>query len=557
MTGSMAAHARPRELAAIALDFPLEPAEQAELEAHAADCAACRAFASALRRDIAAVAALPELDAPARVRRRVLGEPVRSGPRRGILAPLAQAAMLVIGIAPAVLFSLFQGAGAQGQPSLQAEYRGETTFEATGEERVVRVTVSLDAVAAATAESAFVSTWPALDLATHEHPYGSHPLAIVVRQVGPDGPLPGTQEVPGFLDVSACRARPGEPCLLDVELRLTWTGPASTTAAWELQAHVSFAFGDSEAIKKGARVEIVATDATRRLPAIVLAGLGAGLLAAILAARRLAATAAGGRVRRLAARAPLVLAVALLAGAGWLVAATGGVRVVAYEQTLAILLAAQAAALFGAHARRSRDRGLAENLTIGSVAFGSLPVIVLTVTARQAYQPIGVLALVATLTFVVAATVLVREPLASPSNGRPLTVRQRVLIEAWVAFATVMAFAGVVLGVFSWGWNAWFAGLDPSQAPLIVLAFLSFVAIRRWLNGGSRMLTLLGTVLAIDSSLVFVVSLVRRLGAQETLGAIVADWMTDPLGIALIGSFAFGVIAILGRRLRPDSDSAP
>lgn len=558
MTGSMDAHARSRELAAIALDFPLEPVEAAELEAHLADGEPCQAFATALRRDIAMVAALPEVDAPARVRRRVLGEHARSAPRRGILAPLAQAAVLVIGIAPVLLLSLIGGAGAQGQPSLETAYRGETTFESAGERRVVRAAVQLDAVAAGAAESAFVSAWPAFDLATHEPPYGSHPLAIEVRQFGPDGPLPADPESQGSLDLSACRARPGEPCLLDLELRLTWTGPIPATAAWELQAHVSFASGDSDVLERGARVEIAVADAAPRLPAIVLAGLGVGLLAAILATRRLAANVAGRRVGRLVGRASLVLAVALLAGAGWLLAATGGVRVVAYEQMLAILLAAQAAALVGAHARRSRDRALAETLAIGSVAFGSLPVILLTVAARQAYQPIGVLAMVAALTFVVAATAFVRGPLVAPLTGEPLTGRQRVFTEAWVAFATLTALIGVTFGVFGWGWNAWFAGLDASQAPLIVLAFLFFVAIGRWLSGRSRMLTLLGTVLAIDSAGVFVLWLVRRLDHPWLpAGEIIVDWVSDPLGIALIGSFAFGVIAILGRRLHPDAEPLP
>ena len=455
--------------------------------------------------------------------------------------------LLALAIASAALI-----ASSYGPPGVETSYRGETAFEAYGQEWVVRATVSLDPVAAAAAESAFVSAWPAFDLATHEHPYGSHPLAIDVRQVGPNGSLPGISETPGVLDISACRARPGEPCLLDVELRLTWTGPVPTTAAWELQAHVSFAFDDSDAIERGARVEIVANDTAPRLPAIVLAGLGGGLLAAILATRRLAATGAGGRVRRLAGRAPLVLAVALLAGAGWLLAATGGVRVVAHEQVLAILLAAQAAALFVAHARRNRDDGLAEKLAISSVAFGSLPVILLTVAARQAYQPIAVLALVATLTFVAAATVFVREPLVAPSTGKPLTMRQRAFIEAWVAFATLMALAGVTFGVFSWGWNAWFAGLDPSQAQLIVPAFLLFVAVGRWLHGRSRMLTLLSAASIVAGFGLIAVSLAMRLPHPWLpAGDVVLRFLTEPIGVLASATVVFGVVGVIARRLRP------
>ena len=117
MTGSMDAHARTRELAAIALDFPLEPAEEAELESHVADCEPCRAFATALRRDIAMVAALPEVDAPARVRRRVLGRTARiaTSPRM-LLAPLAAVLVLVVAVTPLALQFLFRSSGAASTP---------------------------------------------------------------------------------------------------------------------------------------------------------------------------------------------------------------------------------------------------------------------------------------------------------------------------------------------------------------------------------------------------------------------------------------------------------
>jgi len=123
MTGSIDAHARTRELAAIALDFPLEPGEQAELDVHLADCNSCRLLAAALRRDIAAVAALPDVDAPGRVRRRVLGRPAQAPGRRSPrLAPIALIAVLALVVTPLAFFRLFtfSSPGSPADPSTAA-----------------------------------------------------------------------------------------------------------------------------------------------------------------------------------------------------------------------------------------------------------------------------------------------------------------------------------------------------------------------------------------------------------------------------------------------------
>jgi len=134
MTGSIEAHARTRELAAIALDFPLEPAEQAELDAHLADCDSCRAFALALRRDIASVSALPDVDAPERVRRRVLGRPASVGPLRRSprLAPIAVIAVLALVVTPLAIFRLLSfGSGAASSPAPSTAATGGPTSAPT------------------------------------------------------------------------------------------------------------------------------------------------------------------------------------------------------------------------------------------------------------------------------------------------------------------------------------------------------------------------------------------------------------------------------------------
>jgi hypothetical protein len=65
-------HARAQELAAAALDFELTTDEHAELDGHLGTCATCSKHAEALRLDARALAALRRVDAPERVRRRVI-----------------------------------------------------------------------------------------------------------------------------------------------------------------------------------------------------------------------------------------------------------------------------------------------------------------------------------------------------------------------------------------------------------------------------------------------------------------------------------------------------
>jgi hypothetical protein len=88
------------DLAATAIDFALDEAERAVLDAHLAGCSSCRAEAQALRGDAAALAALPAIAPPTWVRR-VIGRP--RGPRRAALL-LAAALLLTatVGVALAV-----------------------------------------------------------------------------------------------------------------------------------------------------------------------------------------------------------------------------------------------------------------------------------------------------------------------------------------------------------------------------------------------------------------------------------------------------------------------
>ncbi len=83
-------HRHARILAATALDFPLEASERDVLDAHVADCPACRAELAALRHDAVRLAALPPLAPPAWVRA-AIGRP----PRRQPIVLLAAAALLL------------------------------------------------------------------------------------------------------------------------------------------------------------------------------------------------------------------------------------------------------------------------------------------------------------------------------------------------------------------------------------------------------------------------------------------------------------------------------
>ncbi len=72
----MTDHDRARELAAAAFDFELSADDRAELRAHLAGCAQCRAFNEGLEADARAIAVMPAADAPDALRSRIVdGEP--------------------------------------------------------------------------------------------------------------------------------------------------------------------------------------------------------------------------------------------------------------------------------------------------------------------------------------------------------------------------------------------------------------------------------------------------------------------------------------------------
>jgi hypothetical protein len=97
----MTDHARAQELAAAAIDFDLTNDEQAELDGHLAGCASCRDHADALRVDARSLAQLGQVDAPDRVRSRVV-----RGPRPAWGMPLALAAAVgVLALAVGVIVS--------------------------------------------------------------------------------------------------------------------------------------------------------------------------------------------------------------------------------------------------------------------------------------------------------------------------------------------------------------------------------------------------------------------------------------------------------------------
>lgn len=86
----MIEHRRALDLAATAIDFPLDAAERGLLESHIRECSACRAEVSAFREDAARLSALPEIRPPSWVRG-AIGRTHR--PNRFIL--LAAAALLL------------------------------------------------------------------------------------------------------------------------------------------------------------------------------------------------------------------------------------------------------------------------------------------------------------------------------------------------------------------------------------------------------------------------------------------------------------------------------
>lgn len=67
----MTTHERAQELAAVSIDFELDPAERLELDEHLAGCESCRTFAASLTANAQALSELPTQDAPADLRQRI------------------------------------------------------------------------------------------------------------------------------------------------------------------------------------------------------------------------------------------------------------------------------------------------------------------------------------------------------------------------------------------------------------------------------------------------------------------------------------------------------
>ena len=110
-------HGRFRDLAAVALDFDLDPDEGADLDRHLAECAACRRYVESLTADDAAVRSLPAVDAPQRVAAAVRARRGRRSSRPW-LAPAAAVIVVALTVTPLLVASLlfrgFSGGGGIG-----------------------------------------------------------------------------------------------------------------------------------------------------------------------------------------------------------------------------------------------------------------------------------------------------------------------------------------------------------------------------------------------------------------------------------------------------------
>jgi hypothetical protein len=94
----MTDHVRAHDLAAAAIDFDLTNDEQAELDGHLVGCASCRDHADALRVDARSLAQLRQVDAPARVRSRVVRGPQPAWGMRLALAAAVGVLALAVGV---------------------------------------------------------------------------------------------------------------------------------------------------------------------------------------------------------------------------------------------------------------------------------------------------------------------------------------------------------------------------------------------------------------------------------------------------------------------------
>ena len=89
-------HGRILELAAAAVDFELDPAERAELEAALESCPLCRRQASAMRATATILGRASDIGTPSRVRDVVMGAALRGGSRSPGWRPLLAASMTLL-----------------------------------------------------------------------------------------------------------------------------------------------------------------------------------------------------------------------------------------------------------------------------------------------------------------------------------------------------------------------------------------------------------------------------------------------------------------------------
>lgn len=441
-------------------------------------------------------------------------------PRPTALAVLAIAALSLI-------------ASSWSQPNISGSFSAESTFDETSREQVVDVVITLDPATVRSASGeVYLGTFP--QIGPDEMPI-DHPLKVALE--GDAQP-----------DISSCLAAPGRPCTVSVPVRLTWTGSVPASVSWQLDATALLA--DTDAFKAGGSVTVKANAPARvdrYLGAAVITGLLLAIAASVVLAR------AGAEARRWIADAlPAVLAVVVMATAAYIGLVAGPIGPLAYERELALILAAQAAVLAVAYRRRISASSVTQTLAAGSVLFASLPTLVVVLAVRPAYRPLEIVFLVAVATLVAVLTFLTRDPLVG-TDGRALGTRQRAFVLAQITLATGLALTGVLLVALEGGWNAWFDQVDS----LVLFQSVGFafvlIGLLRWLRGRSRMLTLVSGALVLAGPAWHGFWAVVMFGPpwlppeQVILGRLL-----EPAGFLSVVATAFGLVGILGRRLRPE-----
>jgi len=119
-----------RDLLATAVDEPLAVDDRSRVDGHLATCGACRQVQRGLAMDAAAIAHLPQVDAPARVVRAI-----EAGPRaRGGVGPALAAAVLAFGLILVVgggWLPLVTGPGTTARPATASATDGSPTTAAS------------------------------------------------------------------------------------------------------------------------------------------------------------------------------------------------------------------------------------------------------------------------------------------------------------------------------------------------------------------------------------------------------------------------------------------